>query len=198
MDLSQAANYFIDTLCDTWTLKDGWLLGRVYGKLSPATALQSFGAPARWRNLLVTSPLSYPVIRVGGSSGPVYVVGQATQDIDISPYGYTHPAYLADSLVKIYQVSTRAPSVGLAALADKATRTSVGGSRGFPCGIDRAGTSQAFDAVMSDMVLVMPNSVTLTAQHELDDADYTYQVKEAYKANGLQVVRATRKKKVTS
>lgn len=199
MDIGHAANYFNILPLQGWdyTLTgDPWVTSNLpSARLLVADREQTYGSAVRWRTLLTQAaiPARYKAVRIGQA---VYILGQPDQDVDIVSYSLSYPVYRADKWVSVFLVNANS-TVGLGGLANKAGRTRVNPGQALPCGIDRIGSSQAFDSVLTDMVLVVPDDlVTVSARHELDDDAHTYQVKEAYNANGFQVIRAIRKSRV--
>jgi len=210
MDIAGAANYFNVLPLQGWDYRltdDPWVTrGMPDGRLLIADREQSYGAAVRWRTLLVQAPVTHKAVRL--LANKVFLLGLPDEDYDTARYSVSYPVYRADSWVKIYRIGSTAPAVGLATLAGKATRTLLNPGQDYPAGIDRVGTSQAMDTLLTDVVIVLPFILPVTvpgtppvtepvtAQDELDDGTYTYQVKEAYQANGMLVVRGVRKKKV--
>lgn len=198
MDIAGASNYFNVLPLQGW---DHRLTGLPWvtrnmpaGRLLIADREQSYGAAVRWRTLLVQNLVQHKAVKLVDK---VFLLGLPDEDYDTTRYSVSYPVYRADSWVKIYQIGSTAPAVGLTTLAEKATRTLLNPGQDYPAGIDRVGTSQAMDTLLTDVVVVLPSILPVTAQHEMDDGTYTYQVKEAYQANGMLVVRGIRKKRIT-
>lgn len=202
MDISHAANYFNTMLLDVWdaTLTgDLWVTSnRPNGRLLASDREQAYSASPRWRTLLVETPLKAKVVRVGGATGQVYLVGNPDTDFDTSRYSLAYPVYKADTLAFLYRENP-APVIDANSLARPATRISVN-TIAYPCGLDRSGTvtSSLFDEVrFTEAAIILPDVTevnTLTVKHELMVMSAFYAVRETYKANGFVVVKAMRKK----
>lgn len=199
MDLGQASNYFSTLTLTGWdsTLAgDPWTtVGMPLGRLLTSDREQTYGVAVRWRTLLTpwAIPAKYKAVRINDK---VFILGQPDQDFDTVSYSYAYPVYRADSYVKLYRIET-SQTVG-ATLAGSAQRTLVNTYQDYPCGMDRSGSVQTFDAAVTEMLMVLPDVTTLTSQYEIEAGGYLYQVKEAYPANGFQVVKSLRRMKVPS